>query len=110
VGDANAMSFVERVQAAKDRLAAHDADPWRLPLERVRGKVFDDGVERLATQAAFDFLNVPQRSRSASACRRLAALMRDLGWTPIKARGLNQAGFREQIRGYAREQRRSPLS
>jgi hypothetical protein len=40
----------------------------------------------------------------------LAELMRELGWSPIKARGLNQAGFRDQIRGYARERRRSPLS
>jgi hypothetical protein len=104
------MSFIERVHAARDRMSAQAADPWRLPLERVRGKVFDDGIERIATQAVFDFLNVPQRNRSASACRRLAGLMRDLGWAPIKARGLNEAGFREQIRGYAREQRRSPLS
>jgi hypothetical protein len=36
--------------------------------------------------------------------------MREIGWVPIKARGLNQAGFRDQIRGYAREQKRSPLS
>ena len=104
------MSFFAKLQAAKARLAAHDADPWRTPLQRLRGKVFDDGVERIATQAVLDFLNVPQGNRSASACRRLAGLMRELGWTPIKARGLNQAGFREQIRGYARERRRSPLS
>jgi hypothetical protein len=36
--------------------------------------------------------------------------MRELGWRAIKARGLNQAGFREQIRGYARDKTGSPLS
>ena len=34
-------------------------------------------------------------------CRRLARLMRELEWRPIKARGLNQRVLRGQIRGYA---------
>ena len=42
-------------------------------------------------------------SAKRGACRRLAKLMRELDWTPIKARGLNQRGLREQIRGYARD-------
>jgi hypothetical protein len=85
-------------------------DPWRLPLERLQGRVGDDGVERVATQAVFDALNIPQHHRRAGACRRLAALMRELGWRPVKARGLNQRGLLEQIRGYARDTTRSPLS
>jgi len=44
-----------------------------------------DGVERISTQDLFDILEVPQRARSAGACRRLAVLMRKFGWTPIKA-------------------------
>jgi hypothetical protein len=72
-------------------------------IERVRGKVGDDGIERVSTQAVFDFLEVPQRSRTAEACRRLAELMRELGWSPIKARGMTQSGFRDQVRGYARD-------
>lgn len=82
----------------------------RLPLERLRGKIGDDGIELIATQAVFDVLEVPQRSRGAGACRRLAKLMRELGWTPIRARGLNQRGLLEQIRGYARDRSSSPLS
>jgi hypothetical protein len=78
------------------------ADPWHLRLERVRGKVGDDGVERIATQALFDLLEVAQRSRSTAACRRLARIMRELGWSAMKARGLTQAGYRDQVRGYAR--------
>jgi hypothetical protein len=29
--------------------------------------------------------------------------MRELGWTPMKARGLGQSGFKDQVRGYARD-------
>jgi hypothetical protein len=101
------MSFIEMLREAKAKAQAHAADPWRLPLERVRGKVGDDNVERIATQALFDLLEVPQRSRSAAACRRLARLMRELGWTSMKARGLTQAGYRDQVRGYAREAKKS---
>jgi hypothetical protein len=110
MGEVQVMTWIEMLQQRKAEAVARRADPWRLPLERLRGKVGDDGVERISTQAVFDLLEIPQASRGAGACRRLAELMRELGWTPIKARGLNQAGFRDQIRGYAREQRRSPLS
>jgi hypothetical protein len=91
------------LERAKAEAQAENAEPWRVRLERLRGKVGDDGIERITTQAVFDILEVPQRSRGAGACRRLAAVMRDLGWSPIKARGLNQRGLREQIRGYARD-------
>jgi hypothetical protein len=53
--------------------------------------VGDDGIERMPTQTLFDILEVPQRGRDAGACRRLAKLMRELGWSPIKARGLTRA-------------------
>ncbi len=102
-------SWIERLNAAKAEAPA-TVDPWRPPLERLRGRIDSDGVERIATQIVFDTLNVSQRGRGAGACRRLAALMRDLHWRPIKARGLNQRGLREQIRGYARDSRGSPLS
>jgi hypothetical protein len=104
---ADVDAYVQRARA--DELA-HRLDGWRLPLERLRGKVFDDGIERISTQAIFDFLDVPQRKRGTGACRRLAKLMRALNWHPIKARGLNQAGFRDEIRGYARDKLSFPLS
>jgi hypothetical protein len=91
-------------------MAARNADPWRLRLERLRGKVGDDNVERIGTQAIFDVLEVPQSNRGAGACKRLARLLRELGWSPIRVRGLNQRGLLEQIRGYARDPRGSPLS
>jgi hypothetical protein len=104
------MSWLGKLEEAKNELLAQNVDPWRLRLERLRGKIGDDGVERVATQAVLDFLEVAQGSRGAGACRRLKQLMCDLGWRPIKARGLNQRGLLEQIRGYARDHRRSPLS
>jgi hypothetical protein len=107
-------AWLTEIEAAKHELKtqalAAKGDPWRLPLERLRGKVWDDNVERVSTQAIFDFLEVPQRNRRAGASRRLAKLMRELGWRPIKGRGLNQRGLLEQIRGYARDNTGSQLS
>jgi hypothetical protein len=101
------VSFISMLREAVAIGQAQAADPWRLRLERVQGKVGDDGVERVSTQALFDLLEVPQRSRSAAACRRLARQMRELGWSSMKARGLTQAGYRDQVRGYAREAKTS---
>jgi hypothetical protein len=99
------VSFLERLRKDRDKMRARDADTWRLRLEGVRGKLGDDGIERVSTQTLFDMLEVSQRARSTGACKRLAKLMRDLGWYPIKARGLTPGGVRDQIRGYARDKR-----
>jgi hypothetical protein len=96
------MSFMDVLRKSRDQVRVQRADPWHLRLERVRGKMGDDGIERVSTQTVFDILDVPQRSRNAGACRRLAKLMRDLGWSPIKARGLTPGGFKDQVRGWAR--------
>ena len=96
------VPWVERLRRAKFEALVRSADPWRLRLERVRGKTGYDGVERISTQDLFDFLELPQRARTAGACRRLATLMREMGWTPVKARGMTQGGYRDQVRGYAR--------
>lgn len=72
-------------------------------MEGARGKLGSDGIERISTQSLFDLLELPQRARRAGVCRRLAKLMRELGWSPIKARGLTPGGFRDQVRGYARD-------
>jgi hypothetical protein len=98
------VSFLERMQEAEKNAARH-AEPWRLRLERVRGQIGDDGIERITTQALFDILEVPQRSRGAGACRRLAKLMAELGWTAVRVRGLTRGGYLEQVRGYCRDAR-----
>jgi hypothetical protein len=81
-------SFLAKLNKAKAEIAT-PVDPWALRLERVRGRVGDDGVERITTQMLFDHLEVLQRSRGAGACRRLAKVMRELGWTS-RARGLTR--------------------
>jgi len=110
-GDEEAkMSFIRALREARDKANARPADPWLLRLEGLRGKTWDDGIERISTQTVFDILEVPYRTRTAGACRRLATLMRELGWSPIKARGISPGGFRDQVRGYARDKRGSVLS
>ena len=81
------MSWLDKLHEAQAELAARNADPWLLPLERLHGKIGDDGVERITTQLLFDLLEVPQRSRGAGACRRLAKMMAELGWTAVRVRG-----------------------
>ena len=98
------LSWVAKLREAQAELAA-PVDPWRVRLERVRGKVGDDGIERISTQTLFDHLEVLQRSRGAGACRRLAQVMRDLGWTPVRVRDLTRGGYLEQVRGYSRDAR-----
>lgn len=80
-------------------------DPWRFPLARVRGELGADGVARVTTQALFDLLEVSQGNRGAAACRRLARLMRSLGWSGVRVRGLTRGGYLEQVRGWARDPR-----
>jgi hypothetical protein len=94
-------SFVQKLREAQARFA-EPVDPWRVQLERVRGRVGDDGIERISTQTLFDHLDVYQRSRGAGACRRLARAMRALGWTAIRVRDLTRGGYKEQVRGYCR--------
>lgn len=101
------MAFIERLETARAELAAPAADPWRLRLERVRGKVDYDRLERISTQTLMDLLEVPLRGRTAGTSRRLAKVMRQLGWAPVRVRDFNGRGYKEQIRGYCREARRS---
>ena len=98
------MSWLGKMRAHAE-MAGRAADPWRLPLERFHGKVGDDGIERVTTQTVFDILEIPQHSRGTGACRRLAKLMSELGWTAVRVRGLTRGGYLEQVRGYARDAR-----
>jgi hypothetical protein len=68
--------------------------PWRLTLERVRGKVdFFDGLERNSSQTLLNLLEVPQRT--------------ELGWSAVRVRDLTRGGYKEQVRGYCREAQRA---
>jgi hypothetical protein len=100
-----ALTFRERMreEAAKSA-AAETADPWRLTLERVRGKVdFFDRLERISSQMLLDLLEVPQRQRTAGTYRRLCKIMSELGWTAVRVRDLTRGGYLDQVRGYCRD-------
>ena len=95
------MSFIEKMRAAAAELS-QPVDPWLAPLQRVRGKVEFDGLERVSSQTLLDMLEVPQRTRTAGTYRRLAKLMAALGWTAVRVRDLTRGGYKEQVRGYVR--------
>jgi len=98
------VSFQEKLEAAK-AVAVAPVDAWLAPLQRVRGKVEFDGMERVSSQTLLDMLEVPQRSRTAGTFRRLAKLMAELGWTAVRVRGMTRGAYKEQVRGYCRVSR-----
>src|SRR5437868_984822 len=100
--------FMERLRKAEAELAPTETgDPWRLTLERVRGKIdFFDGLERVSSQKLLDLLEVPQRKRTAGTFRRLAKVTAQLGWTAVRVRDLTRGGYKEQVRGYCRDARK----
>jgi hypothetical protein len=102
------VSFLETLKRAQLDALVHDtADPWLASLQRVRGKVEFDSHERVSSQTLLDMLEVPQRNRTAGTYRRLAKLMAELGWTAVRVRDVTRGGYKEQVRGYVRDGRRS---
>ena len=102
-----ALTFRQRLREEKAKaVTAEAADPWRLTLERVRGKIdYFDGLERVSSQTLLDLLEVPQRNRTAGTYRRLAKVMAELGWSAVRVRDFNARGYKETIRGYCRQPR-----
>src|ERR1039458_2016474 len=99
------MSWLGKLQEAKAEIAKPNVDLWRLPLERVRGKIDYDGIERVTTQMLLDVLEVPQRSRRAGTYRHLSKLMVELGGSPVRVRARTRGDYLEQVRGYCRDAR-----
>ena len=95
------MSFIEKLRASQAE-AAQPVDPWRLRLERVRGTIGFDGLERISTQMLMDILEVPQRKRTAGTYRHLAKIMSELGWAAVRVRDFTRGGYKENVRGYVR--------
>jgi hypothetical protein len=96
------MSWQASIDARRKAGAIAKADPWHLPLARLRGQIGDDGVERITTQLVLDVVGVEQCRRRAGTYRRLAKLMAELGWSAVRVRGLTRGGYVEQCRGFAR--------
>ena len=99
------MSWLSKLEKAKAEIAKPNVDPWRLPLERVRGKIDYDGLERVSSQTLLDMLEVPQRNRRAGTYRLLSKRMVELGWTAVRVRDFSRGGYKEQVRGYCRDAR-----
>jgi hypothetical protein len=95
------VSWLERLRQAPQ---AAD-DPWRPLLERLRGEIGLDNVERVTTQAALDTVGVAQQARGTRAYLRLARNMSQLGWAAVRMKGRTRGGYLEQVRGYARDAR-----
>jgi gluconate kinase len=96
-------SFREQLREAADAaLAVNAQDPWEPVLRQIKGRIGHDGVQRVSTTDLFDQLEVPMRRRQSLTVR-LSRVMRKLGWTNIRARGLNRGSYRDRVRGFARE-------
>jgi hypothetical protein len=103
-------SFLQELQhdIMKARASASE-DPWERKLRKLKGKIGHDGIERVSTYDVFDVLEVPMRRRPSETVR-LSRIMRRLGWTNIRARGLNPGSYRDRVRGFAREVPNHPVT
>lgn len=90
------MSFLERLAEARAELEAHYEDPWH---KKVEAAVRDKDV--ISTAALLDLLRVPASTGTA---RRLAVIMRELNFVPIKTRRFMPGGRAGNTvtRGWAR--------
>jgi hypothetical protein len=104
------LSFSEQLRAGVEaaRKAAVE-DPWEPKLRKLKGRIGHDGIERVSTNDVFDFLEIPMRRRQSETIR-LSRVMRRLGWSNIRARGLNPGSYRDRVRGYAREVADHPVT
>jgi hypothetical protein len=99
----NTTSFIQKLRdAVQSSRQANAEDPWNPTLRKIKGKVAQDGIERISTADVFDILEVPLGARSAQTVR-LSRVMKKLGWSNIRARGLNPGSYRDRVRGYAHE-------
>jgi hypothetical protein len=101
------MPFLTELQRSYDEPRPKPIDPWTEALKSVRGTVDPDGVERISTQRLFDELEIRQRGRHTGLARRLARVMRGLGWKSQHVRDITRGGYKENVRGYCREARRN---
>jgi len=87
------VSFFERMEEVRRQLAQKRADPWRDMLKPILRN-----FETIGTRPVFDLLGVPSTTGNA---RRLARIMRDLGYVPIKSRRLLPGGHCDTtVRGW----------
>lgn len=98
------MSFLGKLAQARAELEGRQEDPWRKKVEAaVRGK------DIISTAALLDLLRMPATTGTA---RRLAEVMRDLHFVPLKSRRLMPGGRAGNTvtRGWARPLREAKSS
>ncbi len=95
------MSFLQDLQTKRETIAP--SDPWLPLLRKLKGESgYYDRTERIATDAVFEYLEMPPFQRTADAAKRLRGLMVRLGWTPVRSRHTTSKGIATRVRGYAR--------
>jgi hypothetical protein len=86
---------MERLDQARAEVLEHRPHPWRKRIEEALG-----GADTIGSAALLDMID--QRPTTGNA-RRLASVMRSLGYIPIKSRRLMPGGFRDTTtRGWTR--------
>lgn len=78
------------------------SDSWKRILETIKGRVGSDKVEKIATEACFDALNLKCLERTPAAAKRLKLVMSNLGWTAVRTTSVTARGRATRVRGYAR--------
>jgi hypothetical protein len=48
-----------------------ESHPWTIALRKIRGQTGHDGVERIATDAVFEHLDLPPLKRTPEAAKRV---------------------------------------
>jgi len=97
------MAWETWLNQLKEQTQASNADPWYEKLAVVRGKIGDDNIERVMTHELLAVCGVSSRGKQSGALRRIAEVMRSLGWTAVRKRGLTATGLLDQTRGWARQ-------
>jgi hypothetical protein len=97
------MAFLDRMREAARQAEVLPRDPWESHLRRAL-----KDVEAMSTAALLDLLRADPTTSNA---RRLAGIMRELNFVPIKTRRFMPGGFRDTVtRGWARPLRSLPIS
>jgi hypothetical protein len=98
------VGLLKKLHAAAAELDAQAKDPWR---KKVASAVRD--MDAISTAALLDLLRVPASTGTA---RRLAAIMRDLNFVPLKSRRFMPGGRcgNTVTRGWARPVRTTKSS
>ncbi len=93
------MSFLEKLRGSA---AKKPSDPWMAALHLLNVRSGSDRIERIATDALFDFLDIAPLQRTPEAAKRLRRVMVELGWTPMRVRSATARGRASRVRGYVR--------